>query len=116
MSLKAVFFDMDGVLYNSMPIHEKSWVAAFAAENITFQPQEAYINEGRTGASTINLIFNREFGRDATPEDVERIYGRKISLVDTFPPAPKMEGMVELINWLRTNDTQTYVHKKQKFS
>lgn len=28
LSLKTVLFDMDGVLFNSMPGHAKSWVAA----------------------------------------------------------------------------------------
>lgn len=109
MAIKAVFFDMDGVLYDSMPIHAKSWVATFAAEGISFEPKDAYINEGRTGSSTINTVYNRLFGHDATDEDVKRIYGRKTQIVDTFPPAPKMKGMAELITWLRNNNIQTFV-------
>jgi beta-phosphoglucomutase-like phosphatase (HAD superfamily) len=76
---------MDGVLYDSMPAHAKSWLQAmeeFGVEKSTLE--EYYLHEGRTGNSTINLIFNRELGREATPEEIEKIYARKSELFTRY--------------------------------
>lgn len=72
--IKAVLFDMDGVLYNSMPWHTQAWHDAFAAIGIESSVNDFYLFEGRTGKSTINIYFNRNFGRDATPEECEKLY------------------------------------------
>lgn len=106
---KAIFFDMDGVLYDSMPNHEYTWVESFAAHGITFNPEDAYINEGRTGRGTINLVFNRVYGRDATEEEVEKIYGYKTELMRQRPAAPKMAKMQELIAHLRGEGVKVMV-------
>lgn len=109
IDFKAIFFDMDGVLYNSMPNHEYTWCAAFAAEGITFGAEEAYINEGRTGRGTINLVFNREYGRDATDAEVDRIYGRKTDLMRSRPAPEMMPCMHSLVENLRQAGIATYV-------
>ncbi len=109
MKLKSVFFDMDGVLYDSMPNHEYSWCKAFEAENITFGPEEAYANEGRTAKSTINLVFERELGHGATDADVERIYARKTELMHSRPQPPILPGMQELLRTLPTLGVRVYV-------
>lgn len=95
--LKAIFFDMDGVLYDSMPNHEYSWCQSFAEEGITFAPEEAYANEGRTARGTIDLVFRRELGRGATDADVERIYARKTALMHSRPQPPILPGMQQLL-------------------
>ena len=43
---KAAFFDMDGILFDSMPYHAKAWVKVMNEENIPFSLEDAYINEG----------------------------------------------------------------------
>ena len=60
--LRAVLFDMDGVLYNSMPSHAKAWHRAMAHFGYDLPEQEAYMHEGRTGASTINIVSRRQRG------------------------------------------------------
>ncbi|HBX20664.1 MAG TPA: beta-phosphoglucomutase, partial [Porphyromonadaceae bacterium] len=47
--LKAVIFDMDGVLYDSMPAHEKSWRQTMDERQLSSLPGEFYLHEGRTG-------------------------------------------------------------------
>ena len=44
--LKSVIFDMDGVLYNSMPAHDKSWKQTIEELNLKFEPFEFYLQEG----------------------------------------------------------------------
>lgn len=100
---------MDGVLYDSMPTHEYSWTKTFEAEGIPFSPRDAYLNEGRTGRGTINLVFERELGRLATDDEVERIYDRKTLLVKDCPEPPQMPSMKMLIEFLRSKNIMTFV-------
>ena len=72
--LKAVLFDMDGVLFDSMPYHSEAWHKVMKSHGLTLSREEAYMHEGRTGASTINIVFQRELGREATQEEIESIY------------------------------------------
>ena len=58
---KAVFFDMDGVLFDSMKYHASAWVKAMQQTGLPFTEYEAYMNEGRTGASTIDGVFMKSF-------------------------------------------------------
>ena len=50
--LKAVLFDMDGVLFNSMPSHAKAWHDTMKRYGFDLSYEEAYMHEGRTGASS----------------------------------------------------------------
>jgi HAD superfamily hydrolase (TIGR01509 family) len=103
IDLKAVLFDMDGVLFDSMPIHAYAWSKTLQEEGLPFEEKEAYLHEGRTGNGTINIIFNRLTGRDATPEEIKRIYKRKSHLFDLSPEAPVMPGAFELLGQIRKN-------------
>ena len=75
--IKAVLFDMDGVLYDSMPGHVQAWYETMSAIGVDSPKEEYYLYEGRTGRSTIQLLFNRTFGRDATDEEIKSLYARK---------------------------------------
>ena len=66
--LKAVLFDMDGVLFNSMPYHADAWHKVMERHGLHLSREEAYMHEGRTGAATINLVYQRQHGKDATPD------------------------------------------------
>ena len=68
--LKAVLFDMDGVLFNSMPYHSEAWHQVMKTHGLDLSREEAYMHEGRTGASTINIVFQRELGKEATQEEI----------------------------------------------
>lgn len=101
LNLQAVLFDMDGVLFDSMPIHAYSWTNALAALNIPFEEEEAYLHEGRTGSGTINLVFQRCYGRDALPEEIEQIYAEKTRLFEQHPEAPIMPGASEMLELVK---------------
>ena len=76
-TLKAALFDMDGVIFDSMDYHAKSWVNAFKEVNIEFSEYEVYLNEGRTGASTIQNAFLAQKGRDASQTEIQALYAIK---------------------------------------
>ena len=85
INLKAVLFDMDGVLFNSMPNHAESWHKVMLRFGFGLSRDEAYMHEGRTGASTINIVSRRERGHDATEEEIKAIYQAKTDMVSPTP-------------------------------
>ena len=73
INLKAVLFDMDGVLFDSMKNHAKAWNKAMSMYGMNLSEEEAYMHEGRTGASTINIVSTRERGYSADEEEIKRL-------------------------------------------
>ncbi|MFV0536654.1 MAG: HAD family hydrolase [Dysgonomonas sp.] len=82
--LKAILFDMDGVLYDSMKWHAISWKETMDHFGIPSTSEEFYLYEGMVGSHTINYLMNREKGRDATPEEKESIYKLKTELFSKY--------------------------------
>lgn len=103
IDLKAVLFDMDGVLYDSMPYHAEAWHKVMHKHNMPLSREEAYLHEGRTGASTINLVCTRELKREATPEEIEAIYHEKSIEFNKFPEAQPMPGAWEVLSKVKAN-------------
>ena len=101
IDLKAVLFDMDGVLFNSMPNHASSWHKVMERMGFGLSEEEAYMHEGRTGADTINIISRRERGCDATDEEIKAIYAAKSEEFNKCPPAERMPGALEVLNKIK---------------
>ena len=104
-SLRAVLFDMDGVLFDSMPGHAVAWVKAVERYGLSMTREEVYMNEGRTGAGTINALAQRTWGRDATEQEITDIYAAKSEAFNAYfaeqGEAPVMPGVVTLLNKVR---------------
>lgn len=97
MQLRAVLFDMDGVLFDSMPFHADAWSRVMTDAGYNFSKEDVYMNEGRTGADTINTASLAQFGRTATQEEIDALCKAKCDIFDTYPPTPRMEGAIELV-------------------
>lgn len=100
-NLKSVIFDMDGVLYDSMPSHDKSWRETFDELNLKHEPYEFFLQEGRLGKSTINEIFQRNLQRDSTDEEEEKIYARKSELFKQYNSGETLPGAKEVLNFVK---------------
>jgi len=97
-TLKAIFFDMDGVIYDSMGNHSVAWSNAFAHLGWYFPLEQVYLNEGRTGSSTIHLLYKEKLGRLATHDEIGLIYEKKTELFDGMAkpkPLPGISGLME---------------------
>lgn len=106
MNLKAVMFDMDGVLFDSMRNHAVAWVKAAEEVGLAMSAEEVYLNEGRTGAGTINLLTERQWGREATPQEIENIYNVKARFFNALPEAEVMDGAAEMLGMVRDSGLQ----------
>ena len=97
MQLRAVLFDMDGVLFDSMPYHADAWSKVMTDAGFNFSREDVYMNEGRTGADTINTASLAQFGKPATQELIETLCKAKCDIFDTYPSTPRMQGAIELV-------------------
>ena len=109
--LKAVFFDQDGVLYNSMPYHAESWAWAMTKHGLPYTALETYRNEGRTSTGVIQELHQRLYGTEATPELIETIYKDKTEhftqLTGGFPGI--IPDVDKLLMFLHEHDIECWV-------
>ena len=106
---KAVLFDMDGVLYDSMAFHARAWKATADQYDIRSTQAEFYLYEGRTGHSTIDLLVERTFGRRATQEEKEEIYAHKSTLFNKIDRSCPMAGAAAVIEKVRASNLNRFV-------
>ncbi len=104
-SPKAVLFDMDGVIYDSMPNHAVSWHEAMKDYGIDMPYDDAYRYEGMRGVETVKVLAREQWHRELTDEEAERMYIHKSDLfagrVKTHP-APIMPGIRELMQQIKS--------------
>ena len=101
LDLKAILFDMDGVLYDSMPAHAESWQKTMEEFGYkSTEPVEFYLHEGRLGKSTTDLITEREFNRSATKKEEEAIYARKSELFQQLNKDETLPGAKEVLDFV----------------
>ncbi len=109
--LKAVFFDQDGVLYNSMPYHAESWAWAMTKHGLPYTAMECYRNEGRTSTGVIQEHHRQIYGTDATPELIEAIYKDKTEhfteMTGGFPGI--IPDVDKVLQYLHKNGIQCWV-------
>lgn len=98
---KAALIDMDGTLYDSMKNHTAAWHRMMTELGIEEPRDSFYLYEGMTGRQTINLLFERYLGREATPGEVEEYYKRKTEYFKALPAVNPMAGASEMLTALR---------------
>ena len=109
IELKAVFFDMDGVLFDSMKYHAAAWVEALQQTGLPFTEYEAYMNEGRTGSSTIDGVYTSIYNRTATEEEKQNIYRLKSVLFEKNSKTERIPFAFELLNKIKSQQFEIYV-------
>ena len=94
---KAVLFDMDGVLYDSMPLHAIAWQESMKKFGIHMTTADAYTTEGARGIDTIRLFVKQQQGKDISLEEAQRMYDEKTRLFHAMPEAPIFDGVFSIM-------------------
>lgn len=94
---KVVLFDMDGVLYNSMPHHAIAWQEAMKEFGIHFTAEDSYATEGMRGVDTIRIYAKKQLGKDLTEAEAQAMYDEKTRLFHLMPEAPIFDGVLDLM-------------------
>lgn len=109
LELKAVFFDMDGVLYDSMKNHAKAWIQVMKEFDIPFTEEDCYMHEGRTGGSTIYEFMWKAHHRKATEEEKEHIYSIKTDYFKSSGKVFPMPYAIDLLKKLKQKGLQLFI-------
>ena len=97
----AALIDMDGTIYDSMGNHADAWHRLATELGIESTRDEFFMYEGRTGASTLNILFNRAYGRDATAQEIEELYARKALYFTQMPAVKPMPGAMSMLDFFK---------------
>ena len=98
---KAVLFDMDGILYDSMPNHAIAWQRSMTSFDIHMTAHDAYATEGARGIDTIRNMVKEQQGRDISLDEAQKMYDVKTHEFHLLPEAPVMTGVKELMQLMK---------------
>jgi beta-phosphoglucomutase-like phosphatase (HAD superfamily) len=105
--LKAVFFDFDGVVVNSMPIYEKAWTEGAKGVGICIDPLIIYLREGERSRDTARYILNVA-GKDPNDDSlISSILSVKDRYLDANYTPAFFEGIKDCIRALRKSGLKT---------
>ena len=111
--MRAYFFDMDGVLFNSMPHHAIAWEEVMKEHDLSFTAYDCYLNEGRTGESVIREAMWKARNRDATPDEIKQIYTEKSErfnlLAQQAGGTVVIDGVAEVLRYVQSTGSQIWV-------
>jgi HAD superfamily hydrolase (TIGR01509 family) len=106
MTPKAVFWDMDGTLVDSEPLHEAALVAALRSVGIA-PPVDLHERVLGVAAAPVYEMLRSEFGLDLPFDDwIVRKYDHYLPMAETLKPRP---GAIEVFNALRALGVQQAV-------
>ena len=100
---KVVLFDMDGVLYDSMPNHAKAWQEAMAEFGIHFTAEDSYATEGMRGVDTIRIYARKQLGKELSEAEAQRMYDEKARLFHLMPTAQIFDGVIDLMQRIKAD-------------
>ena len=84
LKVKAVIFDMDGVITNTMPDHFRCWKMIFGRYGIRVTHLDIYSREGQKGMMSVKEIFAK-YRKPLTPEQAQEILDAKEKLYSSMP-------------------------------
>lgn len=98
---RAVLFDMDGVILDSMAIHARCWRESMAKFGISMPEEETYRYEGMRGLEICKMKALEQFGRSITDAEAEEMYAEKSRLVDAAGKPPAMDGVASVLRLMK---------------
>lgn len=115
---KGFFFDMDGVLFDSMPNHARAWEIVMARHGLHFTKRDCYLQEGCTSRDVIQNAYRQQKPDvQISLEDVEAFYREKGEMFIELGGAKPMRGVYDVLKaiqampdaqiWVVTGSAQT---------
>ncbi|MDZ7292660.1 MAG: HAD family phosphatase [candidate division KSB1 bacterium] len=100
--IRAIMFDHDGVLVDSMPYHVEAWKRVMARRGIELDPLEIYLAEGATTMEVAAELFHRH-GKPASPDQVQEIVREKRDEYLKNNATQLSPGIMEVLTYLKEN-------------
>lgn len=108
-NLRAVFFDMDGVIFDSMPHHAQAWDIVMAKHGLHFTAHDCYLQEGRTGQSVIDECYMKQYGRHAERHEWEAVYDEKTQVFHSLGGAAPIPHIHDVLLLLKERGVETWI-------
>lgn len=106
-NVRAALIDMDGTLYESMSWHARAWHRLMKEQGVEIDMDEFYTFEGMTGHDTINLLFNRAFGREVSDKEAAELYAKKSQYFIENNKVAVMPGAQQMVHTLLADRVTT---------
>jgi len=117
MELRAVIFDLDGVIVSTDECHYKAWKRMADEENIYFDKE---INKRLRGVSrmeSLNIILERS-KKEYTPAEKEELANRKNSyyreLIQQLTPDDILPSVMDVLSELKNNHIKIAIGSSSK--
>lgn len=94
--IKAVLFDMDGILIDSMPYHFISWFEVMREHNIRITPFEIYEKEGEKSETCVEYFFKRN-NRKITKKLVSQITKKRTEIFNRYLKPYIFDGVEDIL-------------------
>lgn len=109
LKLKAVFLDMDGILYDSLWQYKIAWREAFRSHSIEISDKDVYLHEGRSGAETINFLYNQYLNREPEESEISEIIKIRNQVLLRYGKPKPQEGIIELLKKITSNELDIFL-------
>ncbi len=106
---KAVLFDMDGVLYDSMRHHAVAWQESMKQFGIRMTAADSYATEGARGIDTIREMVRQQKGEEISLEEAQKMYDVKAEIFHSMPTAGIFPGVKEIMQKIKDAGMQICV-------
>ncbi len=107
--MKCFFFDMDGVLFDSMPHHAEAWEELMRKYDLVFTAYDTYLQEGRTGESVITECYLNKYGVKPAKEYIDTLYAEKTQLFEKKGAVKAIEGVTEVLQYLHAQGKEIWI-------
>ncbi|HUV81676.1 MAG TPA: HAD family phosphatase [archaeon] len=98
--LKAIIFDMDGVLIDSMPCHAEAWKRVLAEKGVNITRQDIYNIEGSNHEGVIRLMFGKA-GKVVDINELDELAQKKRELFRRKNQSKPFESITECLDLLK---------------
>ena len=100
--MRALIFDLDGTLVDTVYAHVFAWQQALAEAGMAIDGWRIHRRIGMSGGLFTRAV-GRELGRDVSPQEAETLQRRHGGLFDQLLPTRRpLPGAVELLSFLRS--------------
>lgn len=99
---KAIFFDMDGVILNSMGFHAEAWQTVLKEYGIHMDLKEVYEHEGQTAEEFLDEIFLKHLNKKCDIDCIA-LHDQKRDLFKSIASIQPYDGVEDILINLSKN-------------